>query len=191
MKDTIYVVCMKLERINGEFHYDPCLDPTSQSNPSLLACDDLIALQTDNSDAIRMLAEMGDVIIVPVSLETYVKLDDELKALLTSVDTQINEAVSKMMEAYKLMNIDCDEKTLKNNMMAELADCGSSGKVLDSKLNIIDRTDDYILMGDNDGYEDEIEEDEEDEEDDEDDEDDPDEDEWDEDEWDAWDDENE
>lgn len=160
MKDIIYVVCMRLQRINGDYHYDPCVDPSSPDKIQMLSCDNLISLQTENKEAIDMLRMMGDVVIVPLPLDIYTELDKELNSLVSGVNTQIDEAVSKMAEAYKLMNIECDVNTLKTQMMTELTNCGSSGKVLNSDLEIVDRTDDYVLLGDDDGYEDEIDEDE-------------------------------
>lgn len=149
MDDIIYLVCIKLDRESGGYHYDICINPEKNDEIEILACNDLVQLQLENMETINALRDMeADVVFVPVSLEKYRELDESLKQMMGSVNENINDAVNKMAEAYKLMSIEVDIESLKSQMMESLTNYGSAGKVLDERLIITDRADDYIMFRD-------------------------------------------
>ena len=52
--DTIYIITSRLEKIDGGYDYDPCIDPTNINEIKLLACNDLVALQNENIEILDM-----------------------------------------------------------------------------------------------------------------------------------------
>lgn len=163
MSNTIYLACIKLPKINGGYDLDPCIDPTNQEDIKMLACNDLIALQIENKEALDALRFMEcDVVIAPISLETYISLENELKDMLKSVNENIAEAAEKMAKAYKLVGIEFNENEIIEKMKSQVTANGSSGKVLNENLELVERADNYVVYGNNDDYDEDYEEDEED-----------------------------
>lgn len=154
MSDLIYIVCTRMERVSGGYHYDPCVDPKSPTDIKMLACNDLMALQNENLDVIDELRNIADVVIVPVPLETYRVLEDELNSLVGKVDTKLDEAVEAMASAYRMMGIKMETEQIKQQMMAQASSCNSAGKVLNENLEIVERDHDYVVAEDDYDYDD-------------------------------------
>jgi gas vesicle protein len=155
MSDTIYLACIRLEKVNGEFDYDPCVDPDSLDEIKLLACDNLVALQNENIEALDELRDIADVVIVPVTLDVYNELSKQLTELISDVSTKVDSAVSKLKEAYAIMGLEIDEDNTKENMLEDVMTItGGAGKVLNNKFEIVDRADNYVIYEDEDDYDD-------------------------------------
>jgi len=144
MTNIIYLACVRLEKTSGGYDYDPAIDPKNPTDIKMLACDDLIALQNENMDALDALREIADVVIVPVPLDTYQTLEAELNGVMTQVDEKIEEAANSMAAAYKIMGIEVDINEIKSTMMVQAGNCNGTGKVLNENLEIVDRADDYV-----------------------------------------------
>lgn len=162
MDELIYLVCTRLQKQSGGCDYDPAIDPASSDNIQMLACDNLVKLQTENEEAIDALREIADVVIIPVSLQTYTELDRSLRNVIKDVDEKLDEAAIKMADAYKIMGITVDVKELKERMMTQTTICGSAGKVLNEELQIVDRASDYVTADTSDDYYDDYEDEDED-----------------------------
>lgn len=154
MENMIYLACIKMDKISGGYDLDPCIDPTSPDEIKMIACNDLIALQLENKDALNALGMIGDVLIVPVSLGIYNELNAELNNLMENVDKKLDEAVTNMVQAYKIMNVEVDADEIREQMMESLTNFGSAGKVLNENLEIVERADNYVVYGEDDDYED-------------------------------------
>lgn len=149
--DIIYIVCVKLEKIDGSFHYDPYVNPEDIKDIKLLACDNLLSLQNDNKEVIDMLSSICDVIIVPVTLDVYKSLEKELSNLLDNVEKAVDEAVEKIGIAYKTMGIkDFDIDEAKELMLSQALSCGNIGKVIDENCQMVDMADNYVVRDEDD-----------------------------------------
>lgn len=152
MENIIYLACMQLNKINGDYDLDPCIAPDSKSAPKMLANTDLVALQLENNEYLSCVKSMGSLIIVPISIEKYNEMESELNSLMSNIETSVQAAVEKMTEAYRLMNISVDADEMKKAMLEEATNCGSFGKVLNSNLEIVERAVSYVVEDDEDDY---------------------------------------
>lgn len=156
MENVIYIACLRLETLAGEYHYDPCVNPDGLENGEdikLLACNDLVALQNENEEYFDMLwHDVAPVIFVPVSLEKYRELEDQLNNMMNNAKECIAASVEKMNEALRIMNVPVNKEDLAEQMMNSMLGCAQAGKVLNSSFEIIDRDENYITYDEEDDY---------------------------------------
>lgn len=156
MENVIYIACLRLETLAGEYHYDPCVEPDSLENGEpikLLACNDLVALQNENEEYFDMLwHDVAPVIFVPVSLEKYRELEEQLHNMVKSAQECLEVSAEKMGEALKIMNVPVNKEELMEQMMKNMLGLAQAGKVLNSSFEIIDRDENYITYDEEDDY---------------------------------------
>lgn len=156
MENVIYIACLRLETLAGEYHYDPCVEPDSMKSGGpikLLACNDLVALQNENEEYFDVLwHDVAPVIFVPVSLEKYRELEEQLNNMIKSAQECIEASVEKMAEASRIMNVPVNKEDIAEQMLKSMFGYAQAGKVLNSSFEIIDRDENYITYDEEDDY---------------------------------------
>lgn len=154
MAELIYVVCRRLQKVDGGADYDPVVNSGENGKAKMLAGENLVALQTENMGQIDALRDVADIVIVPLDEAKYNALNNELNGLIDNAAEKFDEAAKKLADAYKVMGITVNSKEMMSNMMEQAMTCGAgAGKVLNENLEIVDRASDYLTVEDD--YEDE------------------------------------
>ena len=140
MNNTIYLLCVEKERLEGGVHYHPVVNADNLNNLNISCCNDLIALQNDYYDEMESIRNQYEkVMIIPVPFETYNELRRVLKETTDKAQEALTTAYNALKEAYKIMGKELSlEETLSSRTKELLTKNSSVGKCLNENLEIVD-----------------------------------------------------